>query len=227
MSQKPTPTVQPIPAPAKPAKPVERRYNPQIFMQKTREGAREIILTPGAGMTTDERWEKETPWLADRMEVAPSSTILDWGCGIGRIAKELVGKGHRVVGVDISLAMLKQSYEYVDSVGFAAVGPTIFKTVARPESFDAGYSFWVLQHSNDPRTDIDMIHRSLKPGAPFFLLNNRNRCVPFIVDGKRAWIDDKVSIPDLVAEKFEFVREFERPAFIPAIAYFREYRRKP
>lgn len=39
--------------------------------------------------------------------IKPKSSVLELGCGAGRIARELVARGHRVVGVDQSTAMLQ------------------------------------------------------------------------------------------------------------------------
>lgn len=38
--------------------------------------------------------------------IRPNSTILEFGCGTGRLANALAGMGHRVTGVDESAAML-------------------------------------------------------------------------------------------------------------------------
>jgi SAM-dependent methyltransferase len=50
---------------------------------------------------------------ADLVEhlVAPGSTVLDAGCGTGRVAIELAGRGYRCVGVDISDSMLAVARE--------------------------------------------------------------------------------------------------------------------
>jgi SAM-dependent methyltransferase len=45
-----------------------------------------------------------------------NSLVLDYGCGIGRIAKELIKQtGCHVIGVDISPSMLGLAYPYVHS----------------------------------------------------------------------------------------------------------------
>ena len=56
-------------------------YTPAIFDVRDVDEARRIILTAEAGTTTDERWAKETPWLADRIQsgkfAAVSPPMLD------------------------------------------------------------------------------------------------------------------------------------------------------
>jgi hypothetical protein len=57
--------------------------------------AMSIILTP-EGSTTADRWETETPYLADligqQCALRPDSLVLDYGCGIGRLAHELISR---------------------------------------------------------------------------------------------------------------------------------------
>jgi SAM-dependent methyltransferase len=85
-------------------------YRPEIFNPSSVDDARRIILTPEPGLSTDERWDRETPYLADRlvetMMPDESSLVLDFGCGIGRLAKAVIERsGCTVIGVDISARM--------------------------------------------------------------------------------------------------------------------------
>jgi hypothetical protein len=65
-------------------------FEPRVFDVGNIAQAKRIILTP-EGSTTDERWAKETPYLADlivqHLTLRPDSVLLDYGCGIGRLAK--------------------------------------------------------------------------------------------------------------------------------------------
>jgi len=54
-----------------------------------------------------------TPLLDD---LAPGAAVLDLGCGVGRLANELVRRGHEVVGVDESAAMLAHLDDRVTAV---------------------------------------------------------------------------------------------------------------
>jgi SAM-dependent methyltransferase len=55
---------------------------------------------------------------ADLVEhlVGPRSRILDAGCGTGRVAIELAGRGHDCVGVDVSASMLAIARERASEV---------------------------------------------------------------------------------------------------------------
>jgi len=60
-------------------------YTPEIFDVRDIDEARRIILTAESGTTTDERWTKETPWLADRIlehfPLTERHVVIDFGCG--------------------------------------------------------------------------------------------------------------------------------------------------
>src|SRR5689334_11703310 len=93
-------------------------YHPDIFEVDDIESAKQIILTPEVGTTTQERWERETPFLVEEIGRAlgldENSCVLDYGCGIGRLAKGLIERYQCfVIGMDISTGMLLLAPKYV------------------------------------------------------------------------------------------------------------------
>ena len=85
------------------------RHRPEIFEVGSIEQARSIILTPD-GASTDQRWAAETPWLVEhfgrQLSPRPDTVLLDYGCGIGRLARPLIERfGCAVLGVDASHSM--------------------------------------------------------------------------------------------------------------------------
>ena len=158
-------------------------YRPEFFDAQTEQEARAVILT-GEGSTTDERWRTETPWicglLAETIPLAADSVVVDYGCGIGRLAKELIARhGCRVVGVDISARMRAMAADYVQSDRFVALAPDMFDgLVANGFVADAALAIWVLQHCLTPADDIGRIDAALKPSGKLFVLNNLYRAVP-------------------------------------------------
>jgi SAM-dependent methyltransferase len=190
--------------------PTERvTYHPEIFDVRNIDQARQIILT-GEGSTTEERWVSETPWLADEisnsMTIGPETLIIDYGCGIGRMSKELIDRyGCRVIGIDISDNMRALAVDYVRSPRFMSCSPPMLDAlVERGLVADAAISIWVLQHCLKPEEDIGRIHAALKPGADFFLLNNLYRAVP---TREKAWVNDGLDIKQLVGAHFTMQRE--------------------
>jgi SAM-dependent methyltransferase len=178
-------------------------YSPQVFDVANLSDAMGIILTPEGGATTDERWMRETPYLADlilsRFDLNSESLVLDYGCGIGRLAKEIIRRtGCRVVGADISTSMRAFAAHYVNSPRFVACHPESLTLFPR---FDAAISVWVLQHCFDLENDIEAIADAMEPGAPLAVVNNHARVVPAVHDNVTVWANDGKSVDDLLASK--------------------------
>ena len=196
------------------AKPLEQRYNPGIFSVNTIDEAKRIILTKESEDGPEERWQKETPvimsMLKDGWCLCSGKVVVDYGCGIGRISKELCNLGCHVVGVDISPEMRKLAVEYVNEQRFIAVSPRLFDDMLG-RGFQADYAcaIWVLQHCLKPEEDLRRIKKSLKWGGELFVVNNKfSRAVPVI---DRVWQDDKIDIWGLLADNLRQSRLFQFP----------------
>lgn len=188
-------------------------YNPKAFDVADKNAAMGIILTP-EGSTTELRWKIETPYVADligqTINITSSTIILDYGCGIGRMAKELIDR-HQccVIGVDISPKMLELAHQYVQSDRFLGCSPLMLDTLTESGlRFDAAISIWVLQHCLKPDEDISRIQRSLRPNAGVFVLNNKWRAVPTV---EKAWANDGIDIKTSLAEHFMLIHEGRLP----------------
>ncbi|WP_320033716.1 tetratricopeptide repeat protein [Halarcobacter sp.] len=188
-------------------------YTPQIFEKNDLDDAKKIILTKEGDVSTEERWDKETQFVVDdiisKFELDENKIVLDYGCGIGRIAKELIKKTScKVIGLDISESMRKLATEYVDSSNFEAVSPEEFKRkIEAGERFDFAYSIWVLQHCIKPLEDIKLIKLSLKNDALIYILNNIKSAVPT----NKGWIDNKLDIHSLLIKEFKEINISKLP----------------
>jgi len=184
-------------------------YNPMIFNVQDIRSAMRIILTPET-WTTERRWEIETPYLVDlihqSIEITPNTVLLDYGSGIGRIAKELIARYKcRVIGVDISASMRTLAAPYVQSDRFLPCSPTMLEALSDQHfRFDAAIAVWVLQHCLRPDEDIKMIQRALKPDASLFVVNATYRAVPAL---ERAWVNDGIDIKRMLSAAFELKQE--------------------
>jgi SAM-dependent methyltransferase len=184
-------------------------YNPGVLSVHDMDHAMRIILTP-EDSTTEARWRVETGYLADliegQLQVNPGTLLLDYGCGIGRLAKELIGRQDcAVVGADISPQMRMLAVQYVASERFFACAPSALDTLlAAGLRCDAAISVWVLQHARAPHEDVALICAALRPGAPFFVVNNIRRAVPTLEAG---WADDGLDVKALLLESFDLEEE--------------------
>jgi 2-polyprenyl-3-methyl-5-hydroxy-6-metoxy-1,4-benzoquinol methylase len=208
-------------------------YNPAIFDVNDIPQAMSIILTP-EGSTTQQRWELETPYLADLMQqqlrLGPESLVLDYGCGIGRLSRELILRhGCCVVGVDISQNMRALSVIYARSDRFMCCAPEMLdEMAARGTRFDAALSVWVLQHCMDPAKEIGRMRAALRPGAPLFVANSFHRSIPTLEKG---WVNDGLDIKAMLAAEFDPAEEgrlaTERTTeVLAAVTYWATFRQR-
>jgi len=184
-------------------------YNPAVFDVNDIAQAMNIILTP-EGSTTAERWKTETPYLADliaeHFALGPDSLVLDYGCGIGRLAHELITRHNcRVVGVDISASMRALSVIYARSDRFMSCSQDMLEAlVGRGATFDLALAIWVLQHCKAPGQDIARIRHALRPGGNLFVANGNMRSVPTAEHG---WFNDGLDIKAMLADELEPLRD--------------------
>ena len=121
--------------------------------------------------------------VAMASSLAAGSLILDLGCGTGiPISRALLDAGHRVIGIDSSLEMLRR---------FKATCPeaaVVRALVQHPgfarESFDAAISWGVFFHLRRPEfvKVLAGVARILKPGAPFLFTGGDADAEPGIED---------------------------------------------
>jgi SAM-dependent methyltransferase len=187
------------------------RYYPDIFNVEDLQRAKEIILTnEGPGASTEARWAIETPYLMELLSqtLAPRSEmlVLDYGCGVGRMAKALIdASGCGVIGLDASPSMRRLSGDYVGSDRFLAVSPGQFDMMVQAGMrVHAAIAVWVLQHCFAPAADIARIRRSLVADGRLFVLNMPTRAVPAVAESTNqfAWAHDGVDVAALLRAEF-------------------------
>jgi hypothetical protein len=203
-------------------------YDPRVFRCRSSEEARSIILMPEAGLNTNERWERETEYLAGLIEW-PKDTrlVIDYGCGIGRMAKAMKPA---VLGVDMMPTMRAQGEGYLENVrqdcGF--IPPVCLELLAeRGLRAQGAMAIWALQHMPYPDRVVRLLFNCLPPGAPLYVVNRDNRCVPASHDGRIVWVDDGADMKEVV-ESGGFVLTHEEPmpeTLCAPGAWFRRYER--
>src|SRR5262249_57948400 len=118
------------------------------------------------GISSAERWDRETRYhvedIGTHLNMRPESLVLDYGCGLGRLAKELIETYHcRVIGVDQSRSMCLLAPGYVLSERFTVWLPMVLdKMIAGGFRVDAAICLWVIQHAADPLKTIERIRQA-------------------------------------------------------------------
>lgn len=140
-----------------------------LFKPKTFDEAKNSVVGDCNGFSMAERWEKETPLFAKEILKhlpADGTTILDYGCGCGRLAKEILKQNSRVtvIGVDASDHELKLAKEYINDSRFIPMRPEELD-----QSVDLAYCVYVLQHAPaiEIRDILYRIHTYLKDDGKF------------------------------------------------------------
>lgn len=105
----------------------------------------------------------------------PGDAVLDIGCGAGvdsLVAGRLVGAGGRVVGIDLTPAMIDKARANQAWLGFGHVTFQVAEAEALPfpdNDFDTVLSNGVFNLTLDKEKALQETHRVLKPGGRFLL----------------------------------------------------------
>lgn len=200
-------------------------YYKDMFKVQDLEQAKNIILTEEQqGGDYRQRWERETEYMktlfAGGLGDLSGKTVLDFGCGIGRLSKALLEQyGCRVLGVDISPDMRRMAAEYVNSDRFSVISYEMFCALAERGGLkaDCAIAVYVLQHVFDPAHDIKLLSRAV--ADKLLVLNLKHRAVP-VIDSengrKKFYIDEQpeasADVAALLEQQFTALSELELAA---------------
>jgi ubiquinone/menaquinone biosynthesis C-methylase UbiE len=116
-------------------------------------------------------------------------TVLDLGCGKGRFARHLERLGGRVVGLDLSIRMLREAN------GLARVRATARSLPFADASFDAVIAVESLEHVGDVEAAITEARRVLRPGGRLIIVDKNVRSLnslrPWLPSAFVKWIDER------------------------------------
>merc|ERR1712060_48998 len=143
---------------------VEKMYIPPVMDLKLGIFANQML------------WEEKG--MADKLDVGPGKTVLDVGCGRGRIAHHVASHtGAKVVGLNIDSTQIAMGKEFAAASGMLGDrlefvqgnynNPLPFEN----ETFDALYHVQALTYAEDLVKLLKEMNRVLKPGAKISFLD--------------------------------------------------------
>jgi ADP-heptose:LPS heptosyltransferase/SAM-dependent methyltransferase len=187
-----------------------------LFKPQTMAEGIEGVVGACNGISAADRWTQETPVFArEIVRRAPSGPvrILDFGCGVGRLAKAVLDQhpGATLVGVDESVESLQFARDHVGSERFTAMRPA---ELTGP--VDLAYCVYVLQHvpAIEIREILQRIHRHLVPDGLFVYCSSDYRmAIRFDAAG---FEDDRRLGVDLRREVERYFAPVE-PLFTPEV----------
>lgn len=129
------------------------------------------------GYSAQERFDLETPIFGKAINshiTKDDKVILDYGCGIGRLAKQLlsINQDIHIIGLDPSNDQRRLASLYVSNERFKVIQPEELC-----ERVDVIYCIYVLQHvpAIELRQAIERMHFYLKPGGKLIYCSSDHR----------------------------------------------------
>jgi len=185
-----------------------------LFKPKNLEEGKNAVVGDCNGFTMEQRWGAETPAFAEKILrfARREAEILDYGCGVGRIAKEILEQNNTVyiIGIDTSLEMVDKAYGYVASEDrFIPRVISEFDVKDKEKKFDIAYCVYVLQHAPaiEIREILSRIYSHLKDDG-FFIYCSSDYRMAIRFDGK-GFFDDRFLGVNLQEEIERFFDKIE------------------
>jgi SAM-dependent methyltransferase len=187
------------------------------------ENASRTNINDSNGLSFQERWEKETPVFAEailKRLPAGRTRILDYGCGVGRVAKEILRQRAdiTVVGTDTSDVHLNHARNYVADSRFSTCRPKELSS-----SFDLVYSIYVMQHvrATELQSTVARIHYWLANDGVFIDCSSMQRYALAVESGWN-FVDDRflgVDVHNEIARLFDPIGElFDEETLLKHVA---------
>ena len=117
------------------------------------------------GHTQDEELEDFFRRMVVDEAFLRNKTVLDAGCGIGRLAQSISRPAKEMVAVDLSGGVEEARLRNRDEYRVHVVQADIMALPLRMCSFDYAYAKGVLHYVSDPRTCISGLAQVVKPGG--------------------------------------------------------------
>jgi SAM-dependent methyltransferase len=112
--------------------------------------------------------DPQTRELLKRAGLTASHRYVEFGCGLGYVARWAARQASWVTAVDLSDEHLKEAQRLAESDGLTNIdflNRNIYDHDLPRDAFDISYSRWVLMHLKQPVEAMRQIRNALKPGG--------------------------------------------------------------
>ncbi len=121
----------------------------------------EWFITPIGSLVKRVEWEL----VDDLLRPGPGEFILDAGCGTGVFTMEMISCGARVVGLDLSLSMIRRAREKDRTSQLRIISANILCLPFPENSFDKTVSITALEFIPDGQKAIKELFRVTRKGG--------------------------------------------------------------
>jgi demethylmenaquinone methyltransferase/2-methoxy-6-polyprenyl-1,4-benzoquinol methylase len=128
----------------------------------------------------DVSWRRKTVAM---LGLSAGSSVLDVGCGTGDLARDLRGKGHSAIGIDLSLGMLRAAR----AGGAPLVQADAASIPIRDAAADGVVSGFAVRNFSDLPGVMSELGRVLRPGGTLALLEVGEPQNGLLGFGQRFW----------------------------------------
>ncbi len=105
--------------------------------------------------------------------------LLEIGPGVGKLAAVLERRGYRVVGVDVSPAMLRRARRRTSA---DLVAGASWALPVRQSAFDGAVALFTLHHWGPHKESVEEVARALRPGGRFVAVEVDRDRMPLVGD---------------------------------------------
>lgn len=100
-----------------------------------------------------------------KMHLESTDTLLDFGCGTGRVTAQVSDAVHRIHGIDFSSKMIELARANASKDNIEYLQADLFDIRLQTRTYDAVLAFYILHLTDDPKMALKRIYGLLKPGG--------------------------------------------------------------